>query len=70
MTTLHRWRWRITDPQTGRRSVTRWLMTEADARATDPLAEPVGPVEVLQVPDDPLAYSAAGVQAGPPKAMR
>lgn len=66
MATLHRWRWRITDPDSGRGSTTRYRMTERDALATDPRAERVeGSLEVLQVPDDPLALSAASVQAGP-----
>jgi hypothetical protein len=66
MAILNRWRWRITDPSSGRRSTTRYRMTEADALATDPAAERVpGSLEVLTVPDDPLALSAASLQAGP-----
>jgi hypothetical protein len=30
------WRWRLTDPESGRRSVTRYRMTEAEARQVDP----------------------------------
>lgn len=62
MQTIEMWRWLITDPATGRRRATRYRMTEADARATDPGAERVpGSLEQRQVPAS--ADEAVGLQA-------
>lgn len=39
------WRWRVYDDVTQRRIITSYLMTEADALATDPKAEKVAGTE-------------------------
>lgn len=63
MRTIELHRWRITDPATGRRYTTRHAMTEADAKATDPAAEPVpGTREVRAAPEDPFDVSTSGWQ--------
>ena len=38
MHTVDLYRWHLTDPESGRRYITRHRMTEADARAVDPAA--------------------------------
>ena len=51
MRTLELHRWLVTGP-TGRRTPSRHLMTEAEARQADPLAEPVpGTKELRRVPE-------------------
>ena len=62
MSTLILYRWRITCPTTGRPIVTRHKLTETDARAVYPNAEPVEwSREERQVPDDPLYAGATSV---------
>ncbi|MDT7836441.1 hypothetical protein [Aquabacterium sp. OR-4] len=62
MSTLVLYRWRIRDPATGDWRVTRHRVTEADARAAYPDAEPVEwSREERQVPDDPLYDGATSV---------
>ena len=58
MRTLDLWRWRLTDPDTGRGYTTRHRMTDADALAQDPKAERgAGSLEQRQVPkSDDGAY--------------
>jgi hypothetical protein len=66
MATLQRWRWRVTDPASGRRYVTRHHMTEADALATDPAAERVeGTLQVLEVADGPNLHSTSSGRTPP-----
>lgn len=66
MATLHLYRWQITDRVTGQRRPTRWRMTEGDAKAMDPTAEPVpGSLECRHVPDDPMQAAAGSVLRGP-----
>jgi len=65
--TIELWRWCLTDPESGRCSVTRYLMTEADARQVDPEAERVeGSLERREVPDDPMQISTSGWQRDRP----
>jgi hypothetical protein len=55
--TLELWRWRVTDPDSGRRYVVPCGLTQADALELDPAAERVpGSLELRQVDDDPRAY--------------
>lgn len=62
-TILDLWRWRVTDPDTGRRYTTTHRMTEADARALDPGAERIpGTLEVREVPADPTVISTSAWQ--------
>lgn len=62
MQTIDLWRWRITDPATGRTYTTRHRMTEAYALSTDPQAQRVaGSLEQRQVPES--ADEAIGLQA-------
>jgi hypothetical protein len=42
-----KWLWRVTNPRTGKRYTTRYRMTEADARDTDPTAEKIESSRVL-----------------------
>ncbi len=52
--TIKLWRWRVTDPDSGRRTVTRHRMTEANALLQDPTAERIeSSLEERQVPVDP-----------------
>ena len=61
MPALELYRWTITDPVSGKRRPTRYVMSCDDALALDPTAEPVpGTLEVRAVPDDPTAMGAAG----------
>ncbi|MBK6470311.1 MAG: hypothetical protein IPF94_06115 [Betaproteobacteria bacterium] len=54
MHTVDLWRWRLTDPVTGRTYRTRHVMTQADALALDPQAQRVDHTLVRrQVPDGP-----------------
>jgi len=54
MNTIELWRWWITDPCTGRRTATRYRMTEADALAVDAGAESVpGSLEVRPISTSP-----------------
>lgn len=63
MQTIELYRWRVTDPATGSRYTTRHLMTEADAKATDPAAELVpGTREVRPVLEDPFEASTSAWQ--------
>lgn len=66
MPTLIRYRWHVTDPASGRTYLTRCHMTEADAKATDPNAEPAPLTrQVLVVPDDPYAMCAGWLMCRP-----
>ena len=57
MHTVELWRWRLTDPTTGRTYRTRYVMRQADAIALDPGAQRVeGTLERRQVPDGPHEY--------------
>jgi hypothetical protein len=63
MNTIELWPWRVTDPVSHRRYVTRYRMAESDAFDLDPAAERVpGSREVRQVPTDPMALSTSGWQ--------
>jgi len=63
MNTIELWLWRVTDPVSHRRYVTRYRMTETDALDLDPAAERVPEsLEVRHVPTDPLALSTSGWQ--------
>lgn len=54
MNTVELWRWRVTDPATGRAYRTRHVMTEADALALDPNAQRVDhTLERREVSDGP-----------------
>jgi len=61
------WHWRVTDPVSRRRYVTRYRMTEASALDFDPTAERVeGSLERRVVRDDLQSISArAGQRADP-----
>lgn len=55
MPTLHLWRWNVTDPVSGCRSKTRWVLTEAEALARDPKAVRVpNTLEVRETPEGGL----------------
>lgn len=70
MHTVSRWRWRILDPDRGRRYTPRCHMTEADALALDPTAERVdGTLQLLELPDSPAEHqSTSAWRAEPPAA--
>ena len=56
--TIELWLWRVTDPVSQRRYVTRYRMIEADALDIDPAAERLpGSQELRQVPTDQMALS-------------
>ena len=61
--TIELWLWRVTDPVSHRRYITRYRMPEADALDLDPAAERVqGSLESRQVPIDPMVNSTSGWQ--------
>lgn len=58
MHTVDYYRWRLTDPETGRNSKTRHLMTAEVALSVDPLATPLlGSLERRLVPDGPYEFA-------------
>ncbi len=58
MHTIELWRWRLTDPASGRTYNTRHVMTEADALALDPRAQRVEHTrELRSVPDGPHEHA-------------
>lgn len=64
MKILELWRWRVTDPDTGRAYQTRHRMTEADAMLLDPRASRVpGSLEVRSVPETTEERCAAATSA-------
>jgi hypothetical protein len=57
------WFWRVTDPVSRRRYVTRYRLNEADALDLDPNAERVpGSRELRSVPDESRALRASSFQ--------
>lgn len=66
-TTLIQYKWRFTD-EFGKRRITTWLLTEADARerwGSD--CEPVEHTKVVrEVPDDPMSLMGGGIRTMPP----
>ena len=63
MHTVELWRWRLTDPATGRAYRTRYVMTQEDAFALDPGAQRVeGTLERRQVPDGPHEHHHTGTR--------
>lgn len=64
MHTIDLYRWRVTDPVSGRRYVTRYPMSEFNARDLDPQAERVeGTHERMVVQDLVLPRSAQRFQS-------
>lgn len=52
MPIINRWRWRILDPERGKRYSPRCHMSEADALKLDPTAERIeGSLQLLELPD-------------------
>jgi hypothetical protein len=63
MKTLELYRWRITDPASGRKHVTRHRMTREHALQVDPHAQPVeGSLELRAVSEDVWAVSTSSWQ--------
>jgi len=67
MNTIELWHWRVTDPVSRRRYVTRHRMTEANALDFDPAAQRVeGSLERRVARDDLQSISArAGLRTDP-----
>lgn len=66
MPTLHLWRWRLTNPVTGKLYTTRYAMSEPDALQMSPDAQKVpGSYERREVPDHPVMHSTTF--KGPPQ---
>lgn len=64
MKTLDLYRWRVTDPVSRRRYITRYPLSEANARDFDPCAERIeGTHERIMVPEVVLPPSAQRQQA-------